>query len=100
MAGLPAAQTLVKTISLLGGPLLEPTDIDWAADLPAGKALFEWLVDQLHPSSEQNVTSGNNAVNDNEEILKTRLSAAVREVALEKDEVLMFVSAQSRKSKC
>ena len=88
-------QSLVKTISLLGGPFLEPTDIDWAADLPAGNAFFKWLADQLHdwsPNHEQNVTSASgNAVDDNQEETEIRMYAALRDVALEKDEVLMLV---------
>jgi len=94
MTRLTGPQSLVKTISLLGGPLLESTDIDWATDLPAGNALFDWLAEQLSissPNLEQNVTSGN-VVDDNEEI---RMCAALRDVALEKDEVLMFVSVDS-----
>lgn len=86
MTDLTGTQSLVKTISLLGGPLLESTDIDWATDLPAGNAFFKWLADQLSPNLEQN------AVDDNEEKLEIGMRAALREVALEKDEVLMFVA--------
>jgi hypothetical protein len=82
-------QSLVKTISLLGGPLLESTDIDWATDLPAGNAFFKWLADQL---SRSNLEQSGNAVDDNEEKLEIRMRAALRDVALEKDEVLMFVT--------
>lgn len=81
------------TISLLGGPRVESTDIDWATDLPAGNAFFEWLADQRHhwsPKLElQDPTSGN----DDEKTLETRMHAALREIALEKDEILMFVSS-------
>ncbi|KAF8806679.1 hypothetical protein BYT27DRAFT_7339244 [Phlegmacium glaucopus] len=95
MTRLTGPQSLVKTISLLGGPPLESTDIDWATDLPAGNAFFEWLADQLHdwnipnPNLEQNVTSGN-GVDDNEEQIEIKMRAALRDVALEKDEVLIL----------
>lgn len=81
-------QNLVKMISLLGGPLLESNDFDWATDLPAGNAFFGWLAEQLHDWSElQNVSSGNvDGVEDD-----IRMYAALREIALEMDEVLVFV---------
>lgn len=98
MTRLTGPQSLMNTISLLGGPLPGSTDIDWVANLPAGKAFFEWLADQLHGWSQklelQNITSGN-AVDDEKNTSKIRMYAALREVALERDEVLMFVSTQS-----
>ena len=96
MTHLTGPQSLVKTISLLGGPLLESKDIDWATDLPAGNAFFGWLTDQLHdwsPNLElQNVTSGNVDNVEDGKTLEIRIHAALREMALEKDEVLVFVS--------
>lgn len=103
MTRLTGPQSLVKTISLLGGPLLESNDIDWATDLPAGNTFFGWLADQLHdlsPNLElQNVTSGNvDDVEDDGKTLETRMYAALREMALEKDEVLVFVSEFTQSS--
>ena len=98
MTHLTGPQSLVKTISLLGGPLLESNDIDWASDLPAGNAFFGWLADQLHDWSQnlefQNVTSGNvEDVEDGKTLaLEMRMYAALREIALEKEEVLVFVT--------
>ena len=99
MTRLTGPQSLVKSISLLGGPLLESnaSDIDWATDLPAGNSFFGWLADQL-PSHDcipnlvhQNATAGN--VNDIENgTIEMQMYATLREMALEKDEVLMFVS--------
>ena len=95
MKSLTGPKCLVKTISLLGGPLLESSDIEWATDLPAGNAFFGWLADQLHdwsPNLElQNVTS--DYVDDVEDgkTLEMRMHAALLEIALEKDEVLVFV---------
>jgi hypothetical protein len=31
----------------LGGPDIQPSDMEWATDLPAGKALLEWFADQV-----------------------------------------------------
>ena len=96
MTRLTGPQSLVKTISLLGGPLLESSDINWATDLPAGNAFFGWLANQLHdwsPNLElQNVTSGNVDDVEDGKTLEIRMYAALREMALEKDEVLVFVS--------
>ena len=102
MTCLTGPQSLVKTISLLGGPLLESNDIDWATYLPAGNAFFEWLADQLQDWSLnlelQNVSSG--IVDDVEDgkTLEMRMYAALREMALEKDEVLVFVSEFNQSS--
>ena len=99
MTRLTGPQSLVNTILLFGGPLLESTDIDWATDLPAGNAFFEWLADQLRDWSpkleRQNLTSGNAVDEDedeDEDEKTSRMYAALRDVALEKDEVLVFVS--------
>ena len=93
----------MKTISLLGGPPLESSDIDWAADLPAGNAFFAWLGDQLHNWSQnlelQNVTSGNVDDVEDGETLEIGMYAALREVALEKDETLVFVSEITQSSR-
>lgn len=37
---------LITLVSALGGPTVDPKDIEWATDLPAGKKLIEWLVEQ------------------------------------------------------
>lgn len=39
-------------ISDLGGPIIPATDMDWAMDIPAGKALLEWFTDQLGLESD------------------------------------------------
>lgn len=101
MTRLTGPQSLVNTVSLLGGPLLESIDVDWATDLPAGNAFFEWLADQLHgwsPKLElQNATSSND---EDEKTLEIRMYAALREMALEKDEILMSVLSSLLKLNC
>jgi hypothetical protein len=102
MTRLTGPESLGKTISLLGGPLLESNDIDWAADLPAGNAFFGWLAEQLHdwsPNLElQNVTSGNVDDIEDGKTLEIKMCAALREMALEKGEVLVFVSESTQSS--
>lgn len=103
MTRLTGPQTLVKTISLLGGPTLESTDIDWATDLPAGNAFFQWLADQFHDSPDWSIPSPNlvtsgSTIDEDEEALDMRMRAALREIALEKDEVLMSVFVESAQS--
>lgn len=91
MTCLTSSQSLGKTISLLGGPLLESNDIDWATDLPAGNAFFIWLADQLLGwSPKDDIEDG--------KTLEIKMCAALREMALEKDEVLVFVSESTQSS--
>ncbi|KAJ7125278.1 hypothetical protein C8R44DRAFT_875095 [Mycena epipterygia] len=46
------SKTVTTIVSLPGGPELNPEDIDWASDLPAGRKLLEWLVSQVQPELE------------------------------------------------
>ncbi|KAF8161433.1 hypothetical protein B0H34DRAFT_857858 [Crassisporium funariophilum] len=93
------AQTLTKTISLLGGPTLDPSDIKWAADLPAGRALLEWLAAQVRDWDREQ-TFGDKHVGDKEgrvegEEMDVRMRAALRDVALEHEEVLILNHAKA-----
>jgi hypothetical protein len=74
---------LAAIISTLGGPSIQPADIEWAVDLPSGKSLLTWIAAQL----------GSGAVkNDLDDGTRERLHrAALRNIALEANEVKMCV---------
>lgn len=68
--------TLTSIVSNLGGPRVNPSDIEWANDITSGKLLINWLVAQL----DLEAANGN----DDLEILHR---AALRDVALEDEEL-------------
>lgn len=41
------ARKLCDIITNLGGPKIQPEEIDWANDIPTGKYLLEWMSSQL-----------------------------------------------------
>ncbi|KAJ7503122.1 hypothetical protein B0H11DRAFT_1987888 [Mycena galericulata] len=43
------SETVTRVVSLLGGPAINPEDIQWSLDIPAGQRLLDWLVSQLQP---------------------------------------------------
>ncbi|KAJ7032710.1 hypothetical protein C8F04DRAFT_1261561 [Mycena alexandri] len=77
-------ETATTIVSLLGGPELNAEDIDWALDVPAGQRLLEWLVSQVELPADSD-DSGT----DKSDTLRAALGA----IALEEDEVQMFVSS-------
>ncbi|EDR00546.1 uncharacterized protein LACBIDRAFT_295770 [Laccaria bicolor S238N-H82] len=68
--------TLTSIVSNLGGPRVNPSDIEWANDITSGKLLINWLVAQLDLE----------AANGNDD-LEIRHRAALRDVALEDEEL-------------
>jgi len=75
------SKTVSTIVSLLGGPELNPKDIDWASDLPAGRKLLEWLVSQVQPELEDEL-DGTGAESGS-------IRAALQAIALEDDELRM-----------
>ncbi|KAI0919082.1 hypothetical protein AcV5_002092 [Taiwanofungus camphoratus] len=76
-----AADKLVLLTQYLGGPRYSPKDIEWAADLPVGKALIEWLANQVTDSDlvEESI------LEDYSECLRYRTS--LEAIALEDEEI-------------
>ena len=72
--------TLTSIVSNLGGPRVNPSDIEWANDITSGKLLINWLVAQLDPE---------NANSDDD--LEKQHRAALRDIALEDEELKMCV---------
>jgi hypothetical protein len=72
--------TLTSIVSNLGGPRVNPSDIEWANDITPGKLLINWLVAQLDPEVANS--------NDDREI---QHRAALRDVMLEDEELKMCV---------
>ena len=72
--------TLTSIVSNLGGPRVNPSDIEWANDITSGKLLINWLVAQLDPE----------AANSSDD-LEIQHRAALRDIALEDEELKMCV---------
>jgi hypothetical protein len=72
--------TLTSIVSNLGGPRVNPSDIEWANDITPGKLLINWLVAQSDPEVVNS--------NDDREI---QHRAALRDVMLEDEELKMCV---------
>lgn len=87
-----------QLISSLGGPILNSDDMKWLNDLEAGKLLLGWLADQVSTSADLAIDDGQGGTCENaeEDGQDRHISARLRNVALEVDEVLMFVSNFSR----
>jgi len=81
---------VANLVSSLGGSSLNLDDIAWANDLEAGNLLLSWLTDQLCESTAS-LGKGIEETQEKDEKCKRRTRAAIEEVALEPEEVLMFV---------
>lgn len=81
---------VANLISSLGGPSLNLDNIAWANDLEAGNLLLSWLADQLCESTAS-LGEGVDETQEKGEECKRHARAAIGEVALEPEEVLMFV---------
>ena len=61
------AETVIAMVRHLGGPQnIEPSDIEWANDIPAGRRLLEFFASQ---------------------IVNGDVAASLRDIALEKEEI-------------
>lgn len=84
------AHHVANLISCLGGPSLNLDNIAWANDLEAGNLLLSWLADQLGESTTS-LEKGVDETREKDEECKRHVRAAIGEVALEPEEVIMFV---------
>jgi hypothetical protein len=73
-----SVRRLTTLISLLSGPPINPSEIEWALEVPAGKTLIDWLGSQLGEAFDV----------DPDISEETRLKAAVTRIGLEHDELL------------
>ncbi|KAJ6631448.1 hypothetical protein B0H10DRAFT_1978800 [Mycena sp. CBHHK59/15] len=80
------AETVTTIVSLLGGPKINAEDIEWAADIPAGQRLLEWLAAQ--------VSTGE--VDDDGSDASYKVRAALTGVALEGEELQMLRRATGK----
>jgi hypothetical protein len=83
-----APELVSSIVSHLGGPAIDPADVEWALDFPAGKALVEWLANQLR------VDGGVDEEIDNDENEVLLYQAALKDIALEEEEAQMYVQCQ------
>ena len=75
-------------ISSLGGPFLDDTDVDAAANLEAGEILLAWLQSQV-PDYQECILTGNDS--GSRRTREEHGKAALRDMALERDEVSLSV---------
>lgn len=68
---LMSSSAIARIVATLGGPDIDPSDIEWAAHLPAGQKLIQWLVDQCV-------------------VAETVDTAALHAIALEREEAQMY----------
>lgn len=73
-------------ISTLGGEPLNPEDIEWALDVPAGKQLLNWLTAQLN----ENEGGASSSIVCSQGVLQ-RQAAALHAIALTGEELSMCV---------
>ncbi|KAF5375516.1 hypothetical protein D9615_009162 [Tricholomella constricta] len=72
---------IARAVPELGGPTIEISDIEWASHIPASQTLLQWLVDQcVAPELDTHDEP-------TDRFLEQELGAALRAVALERDEM-------------
>ncbi len=87
-------QTIARVIDLvshLDGPTCAPNELQWAADIPAGIPLLEWLSSQTvtsdHPATLPTVVGREHSEDDSRNLKSGTLMAAVSPIALYKTEL-------------
>ncbi|KAF8058721.1 hypothetical protein FPV67DRAFT_1785777 [Lyophyllum atratum] len=89
MALTPTA-IITKAVLELGGPSIEPGDIEWTSQVPAGRNLVQWLVEQciaLQSDDEDGLATT--------QLPDIDLGAALRAIALEDEEIHLLKHAES-----
>ena len=84
---------VLDLVSHLGGPACTPGELEWAADIPAGKLLLEWLASQV--SDDRLAAVAAVAATDTSSVpdLRSRtLQASASPIALYKEELDMCVA--------
>ncbi|KIM48788.1 hypothetical protein M413DRAFT_86088 [Hebeloma cylindrosporum] len=88
------AHNVANVISSLGGPSLNLGNTPWADDLEAGNLLLSWLADQLCESTVS-LATGTEETQEKDEECERHARAAIGEVTLEPEEVLMVKNIQN-----
>jgi len=84
------ASKVANLISSLGGPTVNLSNIARANDLETGNPLLTWLADQLGKFNDSLERATDDA-HEKEEECERRTRAEMTELALEPEEVFMFV---------
>ena len=79
---------VLQLVSHLGGPEYTTDEIQWAADIPAGKRLLEWLASQTS-DADQVAATNHQFKQDSDITLQTSLAP----IALYSDEVELCVAS-------
>lgn len=91
---------LKSLVKYLGGPSLDDADIDAALKFQGGKVILDWLESQLpfvdgsDTKNKSNTDSGST-----DDSLERRTIAAFREITLEKEEGILYVSVDFQVSR-
>ncbi|KAF9484681.1 hypothetical protein BDN70DRAFT_928156 [Pholiota conissans] len=90
------ANKATKLIANIGGPVLDPRDIEWTNDLEAGKLLLDWLSHQISTDEvgDYNTDATRHgatqaATDDDDANLEETIYAAMRDTTLEPEEVII-----------
>ncbi|KAI0669615.1 hypothetical protein C8Q78DRAFT_189275 [Trametes maxima] len=84
---------VIRVISHLGGPECSEEDLTWAADIPAGELLLEWLAMQAAPvpvaNCEEDIAAnaGAQPSSHSEKLHNQQLQTSLSPIALYRDEV-------------
>ncbi|EMD32929.1 hypothetical protein CERSUDRAFT_98941 [Gelatoporia subvermispora B] len=82
MSEIKTTEALCNLVTSLGGPKLDPEELEWALDLPAGRAMLDWLIDQLQHGCIAPSISGDAYLTEGD-----ILRATIKNIALESEEL-------------
>ena len=92
MSNQDTVSRVLELVSHIGGRSCAADEIQWAADIPAGKRLLEWLESQVpDPTSPSAGISGPNHSTDPARDVSGLIQTAVSPIALYSEEVDMSV---------
>ena len=81
---------VVELVSHLGGPSCASDELKWAADIPAGKQLLDWLASQLpDPTFTDRLAGSNHNPSPAAHDVSGPIQTAVSPIALYSEEVEM-----------
>ncbi|KAI0753161.1 hypothetical protein C8Q80DRAFT_496992 [Daedaleopsis nitida] len=85
---------VLELVAHLGGPSYSVHELEWAADIPAGKQLLEWLATQLPADNHSPMNPNTDSVIDTSisNFDKPTLQAGLAPIALYQDEVVRLES--------
>ena len=80
---------VLTLVSHLGGPICTEDELKWAADIPAGKELLDWLAGQLPDPTFTDRVAGSNHNTGPTRDVSGLIQTSVSPIALYSEEVDM-----------